>query len=236
MNRETHKLGFFITPAHACSYLERRQATTLFVDPELPLDRHVYSSLLRRGFRRSGEYLYKPHCSDCNACVPVRIPVNEFSARRSQQRTWRYNQDLIIIAQPPAFKQEHHELYRRYIAARHPGGGMDDPDPGTYMAFLTSSWMETVFYEMRLRERLLAVAVVDHLDDGLSAVYTFYDPEETRRTLGTFAILFEINETRRLGKEWLYLGYWIKGCAKMDYKNVFQPLEYFHHNTWARNP
>jgi len=234
MNIETHKLGFFITPAHACSYLEGKQANTLFVDPDYPMTRRLYTRLANRGFRRSGDYLYQPHCGTCKACIPVRIPVKEFVRKRTHARTWKRNQNLTIRELPATFNQEHQDLYCRYIATRHKDGGMDNPKTGSYLAFLTSNWMDTLFYEMRLGNRLLSVAVVDRLEDGLSAVYTFYEPGETRRSLGTFSILYEISEALRLGLDWLYLGYWIKDCAKMNYKNVYQPLEYFRNNAWSR--
>ena len=234
MNSGTPKLGFYITPAHACSYLEGKQANTLFVDPDYPMTRRLYTRLASRGFRRSGDYLYQPHCSHCQACIPVRIPVREFVRRRTHARTWNRNQDLVIRELPATFNQEHQELYNRYIATRHKGGGMDNPKAGSYLSFLTSKWMDTVFYEMRKEDKLLSVAVVDRLEDGLSAVYTFYETEEAQRSLGSFSILYEVSEARRLGLDWLYLGYWIKDCNKMNYKNVYQPLEYYRNNTWRR--
>ncbi|MGH8120046.1 MAG: arginyltransferase, partial [Gammaproteobacteria bacterium] len=219
---------------HACSYLEGKQASTLFADPDYPMTRQVYSRLAIRGFRRSGDYLYQPHCGACNACVPVRIPVKEFIWRRTYMRTWKRNQDLTVRTCKAMYNDQHQELYRRYVNHRHKDGGMDNPRAGTYLSFLSSTWMDTTFYEMRLANKLLAVAVVDHLDHGLSAVYTFYDPDETRRSLGTFSILYEINEARRRGLDWLYLGYWIKDCHKMNYKNDFKPLEYYRNGGWRR--
>lgn len=229
-----HRLGFYITPEHACSYLKGKQASTLFADPEYPMSRQVYSRLAMRGFRRSGDYLYQPHCAACKACIPVRIPVKEFIWRRTYTRTWKRNQDLNVRVCKAAYSDQHQDLYRRYVNTRHKGGGMDNPQTGSYLSFLTSTWMDTIFYEIRLGKKLLAVAVVDHLDHALSAVYTFYDPEEAQRGLGTFSILYEINEARRLGLDWLYLGYWIKDCDKMNYKNEFKPLEYYRDNAWRR--
>ena len=184
------------------------------------------------GFRRSGEYVYRPRCGTCQACIPVRIPVNTFAPSRSQRRTWQRNQDLRISAQPAGFHEEHFALYRRYIADRHPGGGMDVEDPARYREFLLSSWSDTWCYEFRLDTRLLAVAVVDRLLRGLSAVYTFYDPAYADRGLGTFALLREISEAQRLELSWLYLGYWIEECPKMAYKNRFRPLEVFRDGSW----
>ena len=236
MSKPVQKLGFYITPEHACSYLSDKQATTLFADPHFHMDRHLYTQLAHNGFRRSGEYLYKPYCNNCKACIPVRIPVREFSMRRSHSRIWKQNQDLDISRHSSAYKQAHFDLYCRYLNARHKGGGMDNPDRDTYTNFLKSSWMETVFYEIKLNDLLLAVAVVDQLNDGLSAVYTFYDPDFSKRSLGIFSILYEIRESVRLGLDWLYLGYWIEGCAKMNYKNQFDPVEYLQDDIWTRTP
>jgi len=234
MNDRVQRLGFYLTPEHHCSYLPGRQAVTLFADPAFPKNRRLYTILANSGFRRSGDYIYKPHCEGCSACIPVRIPVHEFSPRRKHKRTLARNRDLTVTEHPAEFVQEHYELYYRYIAHRHPGGGMDNPTPDDYMKFLTAGWMDTIFYEMRLGKRLLAVAVADRMDDGLSAVYTFYEPGDMKRSPGTFAILFEIAEAGRLGLDWLYLGYQVDGCRKMQYKNEFHPAEYFHRGNWQR--
>ena len=227
-------LSFFSTPVHRCSYLEGRDAVTVFADPRFPKTTALYSVLSRYGFRRSGSHIYRPQCPDCAACIPVRIPVREFVPRRRQRRILRRNEDLTVRAMAPELREEHFNLYRDYLAARHPGGGMDNPTPQQYTDFLIGAWCDSVFYELRHRDRLLAVAVVDRLDDGLSAVYTFFDPAEHRRSLGTQAVLWEIEECRRLGLDWLYLGYWIPGCAKMSYKRDFQPSEYFVDGNWTR--
>jgi arginine-tRNA-protein transferase len=188
------------------------------------------------GFRRSGEYVYRPHCVGCNACIPARVPVAQFKPRRVQRRTWKQNADVRVVRRPADYDLEHFALYRRYIAQRHPGGGMDSADPGQYLEFLTSSWCDTAFYEFRADSRLLAVAVVDHLWQGLSAVYTFFDPEEEARSLGTYAVLWEIEEARRRGLAFLYLGYWIKECPKMRYKGTFRPLQVYRDGCWQEAP
>jgi arginine-tRNA-protein transferase len=230
------KLGFYATPPHECNYLPDREAVTLFADPRFPKNTRLYSALADCGFRRSGEHLYIPHCSGCSSCVPVRIPVGEFSPTRAQLRARRRNQDLEIVARPAGFDQEHFELYRRYLGARHAGGGMDNPTAATYLEFLCATWSETVFFEMRAEGRLLAVAVTDVMQNGLSAVYSFFDPDVGRRSLGRYSILFQIEEARRRNLQWLYLGYWIKQCRKMNYKNEYRPLEYYVDNDWRRTP
>ena len=229
-------LGFFLTPPHRCGYLPGRSAVTIFADPRRRPNTATYSTLSQHGFRRSGDHVYRPQCPDCSACVAVRIPVHEFTPRRVHRRTLRANLDITITPRAPVFDAEHFALYERYICARHAGGSMENPDPDSYLEFLTASWAETVFYEFRASSRLLAVAVVDHLEDGLSAVYTFYDPTESQRSLGRLAVLKQVEIARALQVKWLYLGYWISQCQKMSYKIEYQPLEYFRLGQWQRSP
>ena len=223
---------FFSTTAHPCSYLEGEQAITLFADPKSRMDGRLYSELSDLGFRRSGNYVYRPHCNHCNACVPVRIPVGRFQPNRQQSRVWKRNADLVVQAVPAAFHEEHYALYERYITKRHSDGDMYPPSEEQFNSFLTSEWSDTRFYEFRAGEKLVAVAVCDMLEEGLSAVYTFFDPDEAARSLGAFAILWEIEETRRLGLSSLYLGYWIKHCQKMNYKIAYRPIELLINNEW----
>jgi len=230
------RLSFYATPPHACSYIEGRDAVTLFADPRFPKSNALYAALSERGFRRSGEHLYQPHCPECNACVPIRVPVAEFMPRRQQRRNWRQNRDLNVEIKRPVFESAHFELYRRYIAARHPGGGMDNPTPDNYMNFLTASWSDTRFIEFREQDRLLAVAVTDRMPNALSAVYTFFDPDSSHRSPGRYAILYQIELARQTGRDWLYLGYWIESCRKMSYKTEYQPLEYYRGGEWRRDP
>ena len=232
MTREHKVPEMFLSMPHPCSYLPGRVATSLFVDPRTPLDSTTYASYMRLGFRRSGDLVYRPHCRDCHACIPVRVPVAEFQPNRAQRRVMDRNSDLKITAHAPVYDPEHFALYLKYQKNRHSGGGMDDPDPQKYTNFLLSRHVHTVFYEMRHQNRLLVVAVVDHLPDGLSAVYTFFDPQEKRRSLGTYAVLWQIQRARQLGLPWVYLGYLIRECAKMSYKENYQPLEAYTDGRW----
>ncbi len=225
-------LHFYATVPHACSYLPGREATTLFADPSARMDNALYTRLSALGFRRSGEHIYRPHCATCHACVPVRVPVARFVASRSQRRTWKRNAHLTTHQRPVRFDEEHYALYRRYISTRHRGGGMDQDSPEHYMAFISSPWSDTRLYEFREDGRLLAVAVTDHLGDALSAVYTFFDPDQGRRGLGVYAVLWQIWQAVRLERRWLYLGYWIAECPKMAYKNRYRPLEAFDGRYW----
>lgn len=232
MTREHKKPEMFLSMPHPCSYLPGRVATSLFVDPRAPIDSASYASYMRLGFRRSGDLVYRPHCRDCQACIPVRVPVAQFEADRTQRRILARNVDVRVTAHAPAYDPEHFALYLRYQKTRHAGGGMDDPDPQKYTNFLLSRHVHTVFYEMRLRARLLGVAVVDHLPDGLSAVYTFFDPAEKRRSLGTFAVLWQIERALQLGLSSVYLGYLIRECQKMSYKENYRPLEAYLDGRW----
>ena len=233
MNASRPALAFYATPPHRCSYLPHKEATTVFADPQHPKDMQLYSHLSATGFRRSGEQIYVPACEHCRACTPVRVPVLGFKPKRRQRRVFARNADLKVIAKPDHFDETQFQLYQRYVNARHPGGGMDDPSRQEYMEFLTSSWSDTVFYEFRLESALLAVAVTDRLDDGLSCVYTFFEPTLNTRALGVFAILWQIWETARLGLDYCYLGYWIGETTKMQYKADYLPQEQFVRGKWT---
>jgi len=161
------ELQFFASPEHPCSYLEDRQATSIFVDPSLVLQPAHYSALASIGFRRSGNYVYRPHCHYCRACVPVRIPVKTFQPNRSQRRTQTANQDVQRHIRAVEFVDEHYDLYRRYMQQRHPGGGMDNDDPDAYLRVLDSYWADTELIEFRTKNHLLGVAVTDVLTNGL---------------------------------------------------------------------
>lgn len=236
MTAEKRTVRIFTSQAHPCPYLPGEADSDIFLDPAFPLDPILYNEFVRRGFRRSGALVYRPHCPTCRACVSVRVPVREFRPDRSQRRNWRTNLDLRVRRRPALADADHFALYLAYQAGRHPDSSMNDPDPEKYRAILRAPFADTQLYEMRLEERLLAVAVADRLPDGLSAVYTYYDPAEAGRGLGTYAILHLIDRARAEGLEWVYLGYWIEGSRKMNYKIRFQPLEAFLHDRWQRLP
>ena len=231
---DSQRLDLYITPAHPCGYLPGRVARTVFVDPDLAMDSRLYSLLASHGFRRNGPHVYKPHCEDCRACVPLRIPVAEFRPDRTQQRVWRRNRDLKVESLDAVSRPEHYALYKRYLAARHAGGGMDGSSEPEYAHFLMNPWGRTRMVAMHAGGTLAAVAVTDELEDALSAVYTFFDPDMARRSLGTYAILWQIEEARRRGLDWLYLGYWIAESRKMAYKDRFRPHERLGTTGWQR--
>jgi len=229
------QLGFFVTPPHKCGYLPDREAVTIFVDPRRRPNVATYTVLSQHGFRRSGDHVYRPQCPQCSACIPARIPVEDFTPNRAQRRTLRTNLDVSLVPKAPLYHEEHFKLYSRYVNARHSGGSMENPDRDSYLEFLTSVWADSAFYEFRQGDRLLAVSVVDHLQDGLSAVYTFYEPEE-HTSYGTFSILWQIEQTRLLGLQHLYLGYWIAASPKMSYKTQFKPNEHLMNGRWVSEP
>ncbi len=225
-------LQLFVTTEYPCSYLPGRKARNLVADPEIT-DAALYNQLAVLGFRRSGDHVYRPHCRGCDECRSLRIPVEAFRPNRAQQRTWRKNQDLTTRVLTVQFYPEHYQLFMRYVQHRHQGGGMDDSDEFDYEHFIQTGWCTTYLCEFRCQQRLVAVAVIDQLADGLSAVYTFFEPEEAARSLGTYAILWEIDETRRLHLPWLYLGYWVQNSAKMSYKSKFKPHQLFIRGHWV---
>ncbi len=230
---ELARLKFYATQPHACSYLPNEQATTLFLDPSQPMNGQIYAELSELGFRRSGDHLYRPHCQLCKACVPARIPVARFRTSRKQNRVLKRNLDIKVSRCDPGFTEERYQLYARYISERHADGDMFPPSRGQFSTFLVSNLPYAFFYEMRVEDRLIGIAVTDVLPNGMSAVYTFYDPSEEKRSLGVFGILWQIAESRRLGLDAVYLGYWIKGCRKMSYKTEYRPIELFVNQRWV---
>jgi leucyl-tRNA---protein transferase len=224
----------FATYPHNCSYLPGQQATTLFVDPSTTIDAHTYSQLSMIGFRRSGPHLYRPHCGACSACVPARVPVTHFEPKRSHRRILARNRDLTAHLVDSIHTDAHFALYSRYIQQRHRDGDMYPPDREQYDSFLTREWGSTSYVEFRAGGQLLAVAVLDRLENGLSAIYTYYDPDEAKRSLGTYVILWQIQLARDLALPAVYLGYWIRNCPKMNYKTRFRPIELLANGHWVR--
>lgn len=217
------KLG--LTPAHSCDYLPEQQARSLVVIDEQALSPRVYETLLESGFRRSSDHAYRPWCDACRACVAERIPVDHFRPNRSQRRTRRSNRDLSLSWREAILSDEQYRLYQRYQQARHPGGSMARSSQEETAAFLFARWSDCRVLELRLGSELLAVAVTDIQPSSLSAVYTFFHPGQSRRSLGSAAIMAQIEHAVDLGKRWLYLGYWIDACPKMHYKADYLPLE-----------
>lgn len=229
------QIALYLTPEHDCAYLSEKRAKTLFLDPYARPDPVLFQHLLGIGFRRSGDHIYRPNCPACRACVPVRIPVDEFRPRRSQRRCLQRNvEDVDVVLKPPKLDPVQYRLYARYTGERHKEGGMADADEARYMEFLTARCCKTLFVEFHRRQQLMAVAVTDVLPNALSAVYTFFDPTLGRFSPGVFSILWQIEEARRRGLKHLYLGYWIAASEKMRYKNQYRPLEAWNGRAWRR--
>jgi len=227
-------MDFYQTPIHPCGYLANRYSVNIFADPNKKISTQTYSWLIDYGFRRNGSHLYRPQCPDCSACIPTRVDVNEFKPNRSQKRALKTNQDLEICCVENKFKQEHFNLYIKYLQNRHDDGPMSQSTQKDYEDFILGTWSKTSMLEFRLHEKLISVAVVDALPQGLSAVYTFYDNDYKKRGLGTLAILKLVERTKELKLPYLYLGYWIKESQKMSYKVNFMPVEGYVGKHWQK--
>jgi len=219
------RIRLYQTLPHPCGYWRERTATNVVIDPQRPDLDALYPDALAHGFRRAGGHLYRPGCEHCQACIACRIPVDPFHPNRSQQRCLRRNADLVCHDLTPGYTPERYALYQRYLHTQHRDGGMDGGTIKDFREFLCASWGTTRFLEWRDGSCLLAVAAIDITADALSAVYTWYEPEQIRRGLGTFAILQQIAYAKRHELNWVYLGFWIENHPKMDYKRRFHPLE-----------
>lgn len=234
-------LHYYISGGYACGYLSNKEAQSLIAAPPQLIDASLYSKLVQQGFRRSGLFVYKPHCENCQACVPVRLGVNEFKASRSQKRAHKQHQGLSATVLPADFHEEHFALYTSYQQARHAMQPSDHEnktetdDAEQYRHFLCNSNVQTVLVEFRDGDCLKMVSVIDVLGDGLSAVYTFYDAHDKKASYGTYNILWQIAWAKSLHLPYLYLGYWIKDSQKMAYKQNFQPLEKRINGEWRKD-
>lgn len=228
-------IKLFTTQVHPCSYLPGQQARTLFIDPELEVSTALHTQLSELGFRRSGSHIYRPHCEQCQSCIPCRVPVRDFVVNKRFRRIMKKNADLRVGRVSSIASEEFYGLYADYINTRHRDGDMFPASREQYESFLASACDTTAFYSMRdSHGTLQAVMVCDHLDNALSAVYTFYNLDAARRSLGNFAILWQIQEAERLGLSYLYLGYWIRDCDKMNYKIQYRPMQMLVNGRWLR--
>lgn len=236
---------FYITSPQPCPYLTGRRERKVFTHLSGGKPPAVIDHLLRTGFRRSQNIAYTPYCDGCNACVSVRVLATHFSPGRTMRKTLERNHDIVVRRLPAQPTEEHYALFRDYVALRHSEGGMSDMSLLDFMMMVKDSLVQTGITEYRRRLPgglssefhkwpLLGVCLTDQLSDGMSLVYSFFDPEQPARSLGTYIILEQIEHTRRLGLPYAYLGYWIKGSRKMSYKTRFQPQEHLTQAGWIR--
>jgi len=230
MNRQS--LKYFLSDPQPCAYLPDRQAVMAIIDPQETLFPDQFTQLAQLGFRRSGNYVYRPQCPGCQSCIPLRVAAADFMPGRTQRRVWRGNQDIRVSDLKADFDEQHFDLFQRYVNGQHQGGGMDNPEASDYLSLLVNPDGNTRLFEFHHGDRLQAVAITDLLEDGLSAVYTFYDPDLASRSPGVYTVLWQIEQCRKLGLDWLYLGYWISECRKMSYKDRYRPCETLTPEGW----
>ena len=225
-------MDFHLTEYYPCSYLPDKSARSrIAVTHDLP-ESLVYAHLIKQGYRRSGHFIYRPECDQCQSCVPVRVPVDQFRASRTQHRAWKQHQHLLATWQPLYFDPAHFELYQRYQHARHAGGTMENDSHTQYCDFLLKSNVDSFLVTFHENKQLRMVSMIDQVPDGLSSVYTFFDPDVTHASYGTFNILWQIEQCRSKYLPYLYLGYWIEENRKMRYKSNFRPLQILADNQW----
>jgi arginine-tRNA-protein transferase len=225
-------LQFYLTAPYPCSYLPDHMARSQVATLCFLIDAKVYSDLVRSGFRRSGAFTYRPRCDACRACVPVRIPVADFTPSRSQLRAEKRHRNLEVTLRDLKDGEAHFDLYQRYQAARHRDDTMESDSPEQYRNFLLHSHVDSTLVEFREGDLLRMVSLIDILDDGLSSVYTFYDPDVAQASFGTYNVLWQVELCRKLELQYLYLGYWIKESPKMAYKVNFRPLQGLLEGEW----
>ena len=229
-------MDFQTTRRYPCSYLPGQLARSRIVitDETIP-DSNIYAQLIQQGYRRSGGLIYRPDCDFCQACIPVRIPVEQFSPDRTQRRAWKRHQHLQAARYPLHFNPVHFALYQRYQKSRHANSSMAQDDKNgreQYCNFLLKSTVDSFLVTFHEDNRLRMISIIDRLPDGLSSVYTFFDPEVPGSSYGTYNILWQANQCHTNRLPYLYLGYWIENSQKMCYKANFQPLQLLIENQW----
>lgn len=234
-------LQFYATAPYSCSYLSDRVARSQVATPAHLINADLYGELVSNGFRRSGMYTYRPYCDGCKACTACRVNIQQFAPKRYQKRAFKKHQGLQTKVGHLAYIQEHYELYMSYQKDRHAGGGMDSDDQDQYQQFLLQSKVNTRLVEFRDGPndpepgKLRIVSIIDIIQDGLSSVYTFFDTSVENASYGTYCIMWQLEQAKKLNLPYLYLGYLIKESPKMAYKSEFEPLEILVDDHWQLN-
>lgn len=239
MDKLEHQVitNFYLTSNFPCSYFKNRNARSVVAMPISHLSPNEFGNLIAQGFRRSGYYIYRPQCQNCRECVPVRICVDGFKLNRSQKKNLQKFSHLQISTKELVFDPEYFAIYKKYQQHRHSGGAMAQDTPEHYQQFFLETLVDSVLIEFVGDGQIKIVSLIDYTNDGISAVYTFFDIDENSEStknsgLGIYAILWQIEYAKKLNLKYVYLGYWIKACDKMNYKEKFQPLEWFDGSIW----
>ncbi|WP_163930810.1 arginyltransferase [Paraferrimonas sp. SM1919] len=229
---ELNQLTFGISGQSPCSYLEDRLQRIIAPFDEQPLNAKLYQQLIEIGFRRSGDHVYRPHCIGCNQCQSLKVSCHEFNASKSQKR---------ILAKAKAFEFTWHDevqddfypLYEKYITARHQDGDMYPPSKEQFMGFLPCQWLAVRYLAIYHGKKLIGVGVFDQLALGLSAVYSFFEPEYESYSIGKLSVLQAIKQCQKMSLPFMYLGYYIEPCSKMNYKTQFKPHQLYNGEAWV---
>ena len=230
------EIQFYVTTKYSCGYIDGQDAQSIVATPYKVVNSQIFNSLITKGFRRSGQYVYKPNCTDCSACIPIRLLASNFNPSRSQKRVKKYLDNLSVKLLPLTFDEEHYNLYVDYQNKRHPNSSESEDDTSDYNDFLVRSNVNSKLVEFRLNNQLKIVSIIDIIDDGISAVYTFYDCSDKKLSLGTISIIWLLEFCKKENLSFLYLGYWIYESQKMKYKINFKPYELMIKGVWKEVP
>ena len=228
---------FYVTAPQDCPYLDNQVERKLFTALYGSNSRRLNNSLSKQGFRRSQNVLYRPSCANCSACMSARISSREFKPSKSQKRILLKNSDIVRVVNPALATDAQYDLFKQYITERHPNGGMSDMDANDFTAMIEETNVESKLIEYYAKKsgelELISFSLVDILDDGISMVYSVFNPDFKERSLGTYMILDHNNLTLEMDLQYVYLGYWVQGSSKMDYKKRFSSLEVFTNDKWV---
>jgi arginyl-tRNA--protein-N-Asp/Glu arginylyltransferase len=226
------EIQFYVTTKYSCGYINGRSAQSIVATPYKNVNSKTFNTLIDKGFRRSGQYVYMPNCKNCSSCIPIRLLISDFIASRSQKRIKKHLDRLTVKILPLIFNEEHYGLYVNYQNIRHPSNMAGEDKFADYNDFLIKSNVNSKLVEFRLNDQLKIVTIIDIVNDGISAVYTFYDCSNQKLSLGTISILWLIDYCKDKNLDFLYLGYWINESQKMKYKTNFNPYELLIDGVW----